>query len=57
MVSEYNNETVVGPRSLSNLVVTRADILTFNFAEELDLQPDFVREAGGRLAEGPGPGR
>jgi hypothetical protein len=52
MISQYNNEQVVGPRNLWNLVVTRSDILAFNFAEELDLQPDFVREVGGWLAEG-----
>ncbi|AXG81765.1 NADP-dependent oxidoreductase [Streptomyces paludis] len=52
MVSQYNDEKVVGPRNLWNLAVTRSDILSFMFSEELDLQPDFVREVGGWLAEG-----
>ncbi|MEV0643373.1 NADP-dependent oxidoreductase [Streptomyces sp. NPDC050619] len=52
MVSQYNDEKVVGPRNLWNLLVTRSDILAFMFSEELDLQPDFVREVGGWLAEG-----
>ncbi|MER5224672.1 hypothetical protein [Streptomyces flaveus] len=52
MVSQYNDETVVGPRNLWNLSVTRSDILAFMVTEELDLQPDFVREVGGRLATG-----
>ncbi|MEU3616224.1 NADP-dependent oxidoreductase [Streptomyces sp. NPDC006872] len=52
MVSQYNDEKVVGPRNLWNLSVTRSDILAFMFSEELDLQPDFVREVGGWLAEG-----
>lgn len=52
MVSQYNDEKVVGPRNMWNLSVTRSDILSFMFSEELDLQPDFVREVGGWLAEG-----
>lgn len=52
MVSQYNDEKVVGPRNLWNLSVTRSDILAFMVSEELDLQPDFVREVGGWLAEG-----
>ncbi|MFF2510299.1 NADP-dependent oxidoreductase [Streptomyces sp. NPDC058086] len=52
MVSQYNDEKVVGPRNLWNLSVTRSDILSFMVTEELDLQPDFVREVGGWLAEG-----
>jgi NADPH-dependent curcumin reductase CurA len=52
MVSQYNGEKVLGPRNLWNLLVTRSDILSFMFSEELDLQPDFVREVGGWLAEG-----
>ncbi|MET7782142.1 NADP-dependent oxidoreductase [Streptomyces sp. NPDC005388] len=52
MVSQYNDEEVVGPRNLWNLSVTRSDILSFMFSEELDLQPDFVRDVGGWLAQG-----
>ncbi|MFD8217676.1 NADP-dependent oxidoreductase [Streptomyces sp. NPDC059697] len=52
MVSQYNDEKVVGPRNLWNLSVTRSDILSFMVTEELDLQPDFVREVGGWLVEG-----
>ncbi|WUB77623.1 hypothetical protein OG734_45130 [Streptomyces sp. NBC_00576] len=52
MVSQHNDEKVVGPRNLRNLLVTRSDILSFMFSEELDIQPDFVREVGGWLAEG-----
>jgi NADPH-dependent curcumin reductase CurA len=52
MVSQYNDEKVVGPRNLWNLLVTRSDILSFMFSEELDLQPDFVRDVGGWLAQG-----
>jgi NADPH-dependent curcumin reductase CurA len=52
MVSQYNDEKVVGPRNLWNLSVTRSDILSFMFTEELDLQPDFVRDVGGWLAQG-----
>ncbi|MGW0585636.1 zinc-binding dehydrogenase, partial [Streptomyces sp. NPDC002920] len=52
MVSQYNGEEVVGPRNLWNLSVTRSDILSFMVSEELDLQPDFVREVGGWLATG-----
>lgn len=52
MVSQYNDEKVVGPRNLWNLSVTRSDILSFMATEELDLQPDFVREVGGWLAGG-----
>lgn len=52
MVSQYNDEKVVGPRNLWNLSVTRSDILSFMFTEELDLLPDFVRDVGGWLAQG-----
>jgi NADPH-dependent curcumin reductase CurA len=52
MVSQYNDEKVVGPRNLWNLAVTRSDLLTFMVTEELDLQPDFVRDVGGWLAAG-----
>ncbi|MFG2953609.1 NADP-dependent oxidoreductase [Streptomyces sp. NPDC048291] len=52
MVSQYNDEKVVGPRNLWNLSVTRSDILSFMVTEELDLQPDFVRDVGGWLAQG-----
>ncbi len=52
MVSQYNGEKVVGPRNLWNLLVTRSDVLSFMFSEELDLQPDFVRDVGGWLAQG-----
>ncbi|MFD5538813.1 NADP-dependent oxidoreductase [Streptomyces sp. NPDC127079] len=52
MVSQYNDEKVVGPRNLWNLSVTRSDILAFMFSEELDLQPKFVQEVGGWLAQG-----
>ncbi|MFJ9713221.1 NADP-dependent oxidoreductase [Streptomyces sp. NPDC101234] len=52
MVSQYNDEKVVGPRNLWNLSVTRSNVLTFMFSEELDLQPDFIREVGGWLAQG-----
>jgi NADPH-dependent curcumin reductase CurA len=52
MVSQYNDEEVVGPRNLWNLSVTRSDVLAFMVTEELDLQPEFVREVGGWLAEG-----
>jgi NADPH-dependent curcumin reductase CurA len=50
MVSQYNDEKVIGPRNLRNLSVTRSDILSFMFTEELDLQPAFVRDVGGLLA-------
>ncbi|MGN9841295.1 NADP-dependent oxidoreductase [Nonomuraea sp. H19] len=52
MVSQYNDEKVVGPRNLWNLSVTRSKILAFMFNEELDLQPDFIREVGGWAATG-----
>jgi NADPH-dependent curcumin reductase CurA len=52
MVSQYNDEKVIGPRNLWNLSVTRSDILSFMFTEELDLQPAFVRDVGGLLAQG-----
>ena len=52
MVSQYNDEKVVGPRNLWNLAVTRSDILSFMFSEELDIQPKFVQEVGGWLATG-----
>jgi NADPH-dependent curcumin reductase CurA len=52
MVSQYNDEKVIGPRNLWDLSVTRSDILSFMFTEELDLQPDFVRDVGGWLAQG-----
>ncbi|WP_435799949.1 hypothetical protein [Streptomyces canus] len=41
-----------GLARLWNLSVTRSDLLAFMVSEELDLQPDFVREVGGRVAEG-----
>ncbi|MEH0424332.1 NADP-dependent oxidoreductase [Streptomyces sp. B21-083] len=52
MVSQYNGEEIVGPRNLWNLSVTRSDLLTFMVTEELDLQPDFIRDAGTWLATG-----
>ncbi|MFJ9151646.1 NADP-dependent oxidoreductase [Streptomyces sp. NPDC102270] len=52
MVSQYNDEKVVGPRNLWNLAVTRSDLLTFMVTEELDLQPDFVRDVGGWIGAG-----
>ena len=52
MVSQYNDEQVVGPRNLWNLSVTRSRMLAFMVTEELDLQPDFVRDVGGWLLAG-----
>lgn len=52
MVSQYNDEKVVGPRNLWNVAVTRSDLLTFMVTEELDLQPDFVRDVGGWIGAG-----
>jgi NADPH-dependent curcumin reductase CurA len=52
MVSQYNDEKVVGPRNLWNLSVTRSRVLAFMVTEELDLQPEFVREVGGWMGEG-----
>ncbi|MFI5874345.1 NADP-dependent oxidoreductase [Streptomyces sp. NPDC051445] len=52
MVSQYNDEKVVGPRNLWNLAVTRSDLLTFMVTEELDLLPDFVRDVGGWIGAG-----
>jgi hypothetical protein len=52
MVSQYNDEQVVGPRNLWNMSVTRSRMLGFMVTEELDLQPEFVREVGTWLAEG-----
>jgi NADPH-dependent curcumin reductase CurA len=52
MVSQYNDETVVGPRNLWNLSVTRSNMLAFMVTEELDLQPDFIREVGGWAGQG-----
>lgn len=52
MVSQYNDEPVVGPRNLWNLSVTRSKLLTFMVTEELDLQPRFFQEAAGWLASG-----
>lgn len=52
MVSQYNDEKVVGPRNLWNMSVTRSRMLAFLVTEELDLQPEFVREVGGWLGEG-----
>jgi NADPH-dependent curcumin reductase CurA len=52
MVSQYNDEKVVGPRNLWNPSVTRSDTQAFMASEELDLQPGFVREVCGWLAEG-----
>lgn len=52
MVSQYNDEKVVGPRNLWNLSVTRSKMLAFMVTEELDLQPDFIREVGGWAATG-----
>lgn len=52
MVSQYNDEKVVGPRNLWNLSVTRSDLLTFMVTEELDLMPDFIRDVGTWLATG-----
>ena len=52
MVSQYNDEKVMGPRNLWNLSVTRSRVLAFMVTEELDLQPEFVREVGGWIGEG-----
>lgn len=52
MVSQYNDEKVVGPRNLWNLSVTRSKMPAFMVTEELDLQPDFIREVGGWAATG-----
>jgi len=52
MVSQYNDEKVTGPRNLWNLSVTRSRVLAFMVTEELDLQPEFVREVGGWIGEG-----
>jgi NADPH-dependent curcumin reductase CurA len=52
MVSQYNDEKVVGPRNLWNMSVTRSKMQAFFFNEELDLQPEFIREVGGWAATG-----
>ena len=52
MVSQYNDERVVGPRNLWNMSVTRSRMLAFMVTEEMDLQPEFVREAGGWIFAG-----
>jgi hypothetical protein len=52
MVSQYNDENVVGPRNLWNMSVTRSRMLAFMVTEEMDLQPEFVREAGGWIYGG-----
>jgi NADPH-dependent curcumin reductase CurA len=52
MVSQYNDEPVVGPRNLWNLSVTRSDLLTFMITEEMDLAPEFYGRAGQWLATG-----
>ena len=52
MVSQYNDEKVTGPRNLWNLSVTRSRMLAFMITEELDLQPEFLREVGGWAGEG-----
>ncbi|WP_173080226.1 MDR family NADP-dependent oxidoreductase [Phytohabitans rumicis] len=52
MVSQYNDEKVVGPRNLWNLSVTRSRMQAFMVTEEMDLQPEFVREAGGWILAG-----
>ncbi|WP_030438364.1 NADP-dependent oxidoreductase [Actinoplanes subtropicus] len=52
MVSQYNDEKVVGPRNLWNLSVTRSKMLAFMVTEELDLQPEFIREVGGWIYAG-----
>ncbi|MGN9845426.1 NADP-dependent oxidoreductase [Nonomuraea sp. H19] len=52
MVSQYNDEKVVGPRNLWNMSVTRSRMEAFMVTEELDLQPEFVREVGGWIGEG-----
>jgi N-terminal domain of oxidoreductase len=39
MVSQYNDEQVVGPRNLWNMSVTRSKMLAFVVTDELDLQP------------------
>ncbi len=57
MVSQYNDEKVVGPRNLWNMSVTRSRMLAFMVTEELDLQPDFVREVGGWIGDWIGGGK
>jgi len=52
MVSQYNDEKVVGPRNLWNLAVTRSKMLAFMVTEEMDLQAEFVREVGGWIYAG-----
>jgi len=52
MVSQYNDEKVIGPRNLWNLSVTRSRMLAFMVTEEMDLQPEFVREVGGWIYAG-----
>ncbi|MFI7708413.1 NADP-dependent oxidoreductase [Nonomuraea sp. NPDC049480] len=52
MVSQYNDEKVVGPRNLWNMSVTRSRMLAFMVTEELDLQPEFAREVGGWILGG-----
>lgn len=52
MVSQYNDEPVVGPRNIWNLAVTRSKLVTFMVTEEMDLQPQFFQEAAGWLANG-----
>jgi len=52
MVSQYNDEPVVGPRNIWNLAVTRSKLVTFMITEEMDLQQPFFQEAAGWLATG-----
>ncbi|MBO0984690.1 NADP-dependent oxidoreductase [Rathayibacter sp. SD072] len=52
MVSQYNDEPVVGPGNIWNLAVTRSKLLTFMVTEEMDLQTQFFQEAAGWLATG-----
>lgn len=52
MVSQYNDEPVVGPQNLWNLAVTRSKLVTFMVTEEMDLQQQFFAEAAGWLGAG-----
>ena len=52
MISQYNDENVVGPRNLWNMFVTRSRMIAFLVTDGLDLRPQFLQVAGGWLAEG-----
>lgn len=52
MLSQYNDEVVVGPRNLWHLSITRSRILAFMVSEEMDLRERFLTEASGWIAEG-----